>query len=217
MSVLPLPRAEFALALMDDPDERVCAAVDPAPETDGAWIAPALAAARLRAMVDAHFDTVWRALRRLGTPPTDLDDCTQQVFLVASRRLDTIQEGSERAFLLRSAVHIAAHAARARRRRREVPESEDHDLPLQMDPAPRPDEIVEQKRNLALLDELLATLPDDLRTVLVLFELEELSTQEIAVVLKVPMGTVASRLRRAREAFARAAARHAARTPGGRS
>jgi RNA polymerase sigma-70 factor (ECF subfamily) len=81
------------------------------------------------------------------------------------------------------------------------------------DPAPGPDEIVDQKRLLALLDEILAALPDDLRAVLVLYEIEELSTQEIAALLELPSGTVASRLRRAREAFARAVPRVAGGRP----
>ncbi|EYF02714.1 RNA polymerase sigma factor [Chondromyces apiculatus] len=230
MSVLPFPRTNLAFALADDhgapggaqdPDD-TCVAADPGPEVDGAWAASttstsAASAARLRAMVDQHFDAVWRSLRRLGAAPADLDDCAQQVFMIASRRIDTIQEGSERAFLLRTAVNVAAHAARTQRRRREVPSEEEQGLPPRTDPSPAPDEIVEHRRQLALLDALLATLPDDLRVVLVLFELEELSTQEIAAMLAIPMGTVASRLRRAREAFSRAAARKVQRPQGGQS
>jgi RNA polymerase sigma-70 factor, ECF subfamily len=52
-----------------------------------------------------------------------------------------------------------------------------------------------------VLDALLASLPLDLRTVFVLYELEELTMAEIARALDLPMGTVASRLRRARETF----------------
>src|SRR5437870_3078170 len=50
--------------------------------------------ARLSVMVGAHFDFIWRSLRRLGVPTTDVDDCAQQVFWVASRKLTLIQEGS---------------------------------------------------------------------------------------------------------------------------
>jgi RNA polymerase sigma-70 factor (ECF subfamily) len=187
-----------------------CEAADP--EADAEWAAPAAADARLRAMVDRHFDPVWRTLRRLGVLPTELDDCAQQVFVIASRKLASIEQGRERGFLLRAAVNVAAHACRSRRRRREVPEPEEEGG-YPADPALGPDEIIDRKRLLVLLDEILAALPEDLRAVLVLYEIEELSTQEIAALLELPAGTVASRLRRAREAFARVAARVA----GGRS
>lgn len=162
--------------------------------------------ARLREMVDAHFDAVYVALRRLGVPAAELDDCAQQVFVVASGKLGVIQQGREKAFLMGTAVHVASHAKRSQRRRREVPEG-DEAADERADAGPRPDEIVEQRRLRALLDEVLAAMPEDLRTVLVLFELEELTMQEISEALDLPMGTVASRLRRARELFARLSAR----------
>lgn len=162
--------------------------------------------ARLRAMVDGHFDVVWRSLRRLGVPPTDMDDCMQQVFLVASRKLPSIAAGSEQAFLLGIALRVASDARRVRERRREVPEDDDVQ---RSDPAPQPDELADQKRMRRILDDVLAALPDDLRAVFVLHELEEMAMQEIAGVLELPLGTVASRLRRAREEFERLLARHA--------
>lgn len=156
--------------------------------------------ARLRAMVDLHFDAVWRTLRRLGVAATEMDDCAQQVFWVASRKLSSIAAGSEQAFLVGTAVRVAADARRSRGRRREVPTD---DAIQRVDPGPQPDELAEQKRMRALLDEVLAAMPMDQRSVFVMFELEELSTQEIAKILEIPAGTVASRLRRAREEFDR--------------
>ena len=64
-----------------------------------------------------------------------------------------------------------------------------------------PEELVEQKRARELLDRVLQQMPADSRTVFVLFELEALSSPEIAALIEVPVGTVASRLRRAREQF----------------
>jgi len=69
------------------------------------------------------------------------------------------------------------------------------------DTAPHADELVERKRARALLDEALDSMEDDLRTVFVLFELEEMKTSEIADLLAIPVGTVASRLRRSRDEF----------------
>lgn len=162
--------------------------------------------ARLRAIVDQHFDAVWRSLRRLGVPPVDMDDCMQQVFLVASRKLPSIAMGSEQAFLLGTALRVASDARRTRDRRREVPEDDDVQ---RTDPGPQPDELADQKRLRGILDEVLAAMPMDLRTVFVLYELEEMPVQEIAGLLEIPTGTAASRLRRAREEFERLLARYA--------
>ena len=160
--------------------------------------------AQLRTLVDGHFDFIWRSLRRLGVPSTDVDDCAQQVFLVASRKLADIQAGSERAFLFSTAMRVASDERRSRTRRREVLEDDAREV---LDPAPDPEEIADKARARALLDEVLDALPMDLRAPFVLFELEEMPTAEIAAVLSLPAGTVASRLRRAREEFQNIVAR----------
>jgi RNA polymerase sigma-70 factor (ECF subfamily) len=87
--------------------------------------------------------------------------------------------------------------------------SEGLEIARALDGAPAPDECVDQKRLREWLDEVLSAMPDDLRAVFVLFELEELSSQEIARHLELPVGTVASRLRRARDVFSQLAARRA--------
>ncbi len=67
--------------------------------------------------------------------------------------------------------------------------------------APDSTERSDQEQARAALDEVLDALPADLRTVLVLHELEEMEMSEVAELLGIPAGTVASRLRRAREKF----------------
>lgn len=170
---------------------------------------PSAADKRLRALVDTQYDFIWRSLRRLGVPPTDVDDCAQQVFWVAARKLDEIQEGSERAFLFGTALRVASDARRARTRRREVAEPGEGSEAL--DPSPDPEEVADKARARALLDEVLDAMPMDLRAPFVLFELEEMPTADIAAVLELPTGTVASRLRRAREEFQKIVARVKAR------
>jgi RNA polymerase sigma-70 factor (ECF subfamily) len=156
--------------------------------------------ARLRLMVDQHFDAVWRALRRLGVPAGAADDEAQKVFLVAARRLPEIEAGGERQYLLGIAWRVASDARHALFRRREVPLGDmDPELSLGAAPARRPDEALEQKQALELLAALLDEMPQALRDAFVLFELEELSAIDVARLLKVPVGTVASRVRRARE------------------
>jgi RNA polymerase sigma-70 factor (ECF subfamily) len=159
---------------------------------------------RLAAMLAAHFRMVWRTLRRLGLTPAAADDAAQQVFLIASNRLTSVELGKERAFLLGTAYRVAANTRRKEERRREAGA---HELERAAHASPNPEELVERKRWRQLLDVVLEEMPIDLRTVFVLFELEGLSCPEIAAALSIPLGTVASRLRRAREAFAQAAAR----------
>jgi len=148
--------------------------------------------------VRAEFVWVWRLLRRIGLSPADADDATQQVFLVAARRGGEVHGGSARAFLYGTALRVAANARRSLRRRREVPseaagERCAHDQ--------HPDELLEQRRARVLLDALLAQMPLDLRRLLVLAEIEQLTVQQIADLEGVPLGTAASRLRRARSVF----------------
>lgn len=180
----------------------------PPPSSGAPAISPREADARLRVLVGAHFDFIWRSLRRLGVPSTDADDCAQQVFLVASRKLGEIQPGSERPFLFGTAMRVASDARRSRSRRREVSGEEAHEA---FDPGPDPEEIATRKNARAVLDEVLDSMSMELRAVFVLFELEELPSTEIAEVLEIPVGTVASRLRRAREEFQRIVARVQAR------
>jgi RNA polymerase sigma-70 factor (ECF subfamily) len=153
---------------------------------------------RFALMVTQHHGKVWRSLRRLGVPESDTDDATQQVFMVAHRRLADIPPESELSFLLQTALRVAADYRRSRRRRRE---DETGEIPVLADTAANPEEVAERLRARALLDRVLEAMPEDMRCVFVLFELDELSTPEVAKVLHIPRGTVASRLRRAREIF----------------
>jgi RNA polymerase sigma-70 factor, ECF subfamily len=153
---------------------------------------------RIAALVESHHALVWRSLRRWGVSECEADDASQQVFLVAYRRLADIPPASERAFLLQTALRVAADFRRSRERRRE---EAGHDLAAMADATASPEDLLDKRRARALLDSALATMPTDLRTVFVLFEIEELTMVEISGVLEIPAGTVASRLRRSRAVF----------------
>jgi RNA polymerase sigma-70 factor, ECF subfamily len=161
----------------------------PAPETRDV---------RVRRMVDAYFDPLWRFLRRLGVDPMDLDDAMQEVVEIAASRLEGIPLTSERSFLFSTAFRVGGEFRRRRARRREVG---DDPLANELDPGPEPDDLTDQVRARRMLDQLLATMPTDLRAVFTLYEIEEMTMAEIGEVLEVSQGTVASRLRRAREQF----------------
>jgi RNA polymerase sigma-70 factor, ECF subfamily len=153
---------------------------------------------RLRGLVDLHVDFVARVLRNSGTPHAEIDDEVQRTFIVAARRLDDIRPGAEKSFLFRIAFNLAAHARRTAARRREVAADQ---APEQVERFATPEALTDQKRMRELLDGVLDKMDETLRATFVLHEFEEMSTAEIAEVLGIPRGTVASRLRRARCEF----------------
>ncbi len=165
--------------------------------------------ALLRQLVDDHFDFVWRWLRRMGVPASDADDAAQRVFLVASERLDDIRPGAERAFLRGVATRVASHARRALQRRGEDLGDDLDGIPWEAGPSV--DEALAARDALRLLDALLEGMDVELREVLVLVEVEEMTSGAAAALLEIPEGTVKSRLRRAREDFEKRAARIRAR------
>jgi len=160
--------------------------------------------ARLRSIVEAHFDTLWRFLRRLGVAEGDVDDAVQEVILVLTRKLENIEPGRERSFMLSTAFRVASDARRRVRRRREIDAEPLLALPSS---AADPEESLERQRMRELLAHVLEQLSLELRAVFVLYELEDFTMAEIAQSLQLPPGTVASRLRRARETFEELAAR----------
>jgi RNA polymerase sigma-70 factor, ECF subfamily len=168
----------------------------PAPQASDAL---ATGAERSRALVFEHFDFVWRLLRRLGLPEGDVDDAAQQVFIVASQRLKEIPCGSERTFLYGTALRTAATLRRNTRRRARWVEAAPAEA---ISDGRTPHEELERRQALELLDHVLQHLQYELREVFVLCEIEELTAPQAAAIAGVPVGTVASRLRRARQEFA---------------
>jgi RNA polymerase sigma-70 factor (ECF subfamily) len=157
---------------------------------------------RLEAMFVAHHRLIWRTLRRLGLPPDAATDTTQQVYLVAAERLTDIRSGCERAFLFSTGLKLA-RSWRRKQMRCELDANMD-----ERSSAARPeDEAVSQHTAAELMDRLLSRMDPDLVAVFILFELEGMSTPEIAELVGIPLGTAASRLRRARLAFREGAAR----------
>lgn len=160
--------------------------------------------ARLGRIVSAHFDVLWRFLRRLGVPESDVDDAVQEVILVVARKLDAVEPESERAFVLSTAFRVASGLRRLWRRRAEAGDAALFGLESDQ---PDPEHLSEQRELRRTLDAVLAELPLELRAVFVLYELEQMTMAEISTTLALPSGTVASRLRRAREKFELLAAR----------
>lgn len=154
--------------------------------------------ARLRRLVDGYVGLVARILRNAGTAEADVEDDVQRVFIALCNRLDDVRVGAEKSFLIQTALNIAAHARRTAARRREVLTDRPPDV---VDSLAGPEEMAHRQEARRTLDQILGEMDGDLRAVFVLYEFEELTTAEIASLLDIPCGTVASRLRRARADF----------------
>lgn len=187
---------------------RLALATPAAVEVDGGAAAQTAPAAHdLPSLFRGHYASVWRLLRRFGVPYALLDDAAQEVFWVAARRFADIERGREKAFLYGVALRVARNELRRLSASAEImrPLAE---LELVLgDVAPTPEESLEQRQALALLESALARLPLELRTVLVLFELEGIEIAKIAEIESIPLGTASSRLRRARQEFSAVATR----------
>jgi RNA polymerase sigma-70 factor, ECF subfamily len=162
----------------------------------------------LRELLDTHYASIWRLLRRFGVPEARTDDALQEVFWTFARRRTAIKPGSEAAFLYGIAIRIAARV-RSEREPQMLPSDA---LEAIADEQPSAEDLLDERRARDLLDTVMDAMDDKLREVFVLFELEEIEIPEIAAILEIPVGTVGSRLRRARAEFSAIARRVRARS-----
>jgi RNA polymerase sigma-70 factor (ECF subfamily) len=166
-----------------------------------------LRARGFRHLYDAHVDFIWRNLHRLGVPESEVDDRTQEVFVIAHRRFDDFEDRGHgpRAWLFQIVLRVASGARRQRRRHPEVP---DGGIAIDRETIDAPQaEALARSEALSKLDAALATIDLGRRAVLVLHEIEEMTAPEIAEVLAIPLNTVYSRLRVARIELEHALAR----------
>lgn len=166
-------------------------------------------ASEIRAVVTRDYAFVWRFLRHLGVAESHVDDAAQTVIARVLAREAVVRAGVERAYLMKAALHVSFEYRRGKQRA--ASRLSEVDVDSVSHGAPAPDEALALRRERALLDEALDQLPDGLRVPFTLFELENLSFTEIAELLEIPRGTVASRIRRARDLFTAAAHRLAKR------
>ncbi len=163
-----------------------------------------------RKVYDDHVAFVWRSLRRLGVGESAMHDAVQEVFMIVYRRLpEFVERASITTWLFRICMGVARDHRRRAHVRREV--FDDFNFELRVDPADDAARVAERREDLALFDAALSKLDFDQSAVFILFELEDMSGEQIADVLAVPLGTVYSRLRLARQAFRRAVLQQSAR------
>jgi len=157
-----------------------------------------------------HLDAAYNLARRLVRDPSIAEDVVQDAYERACKYFAAFRGGSGRAWLLQIVRNAAYSTLKAQRRRMEVSLSSgmlaadeagvDMDIP---DSSPGPEAALARRQDLAALDDALNALPVALRECLILREVEELSYKEMARTMEVPIGTVMSRLSRARQALQR--------------
>lgn len=173
----------------------------------------ALTEAEFRAIYEAYFESVWHALRRLRVAEHDLMDGTQNVFVVVCRKYAEFEGRAQlRTWIYQICRRVASDYRRSAPVRREVATdaieiTERADaLHIAAGPWAAGGGVAnasERTHRVELARTILDKLPESQREVFMLYELEQLSGEEIATQLDVPLGTVRSRLRLAREAFRR--------------
>ncbi|HMA94736.1 MAG TPA: sigma-70 family RNA polymerase sigma factor [Polyangiaceae bacterium] len=156
-----------------------------------------------------YFNFVWSCTRRFGIPENEVEDVVQEIFVVIHARLQTL----ERSEALRSWIYgIIRRTASTYRRNKRVRAA--HAEALRAEPEvtypqmPSPLDLAEQTDQVRLLWSLIEQLDPPKREAFVLAELDEMTVPEIAAAINVPLNTVYSRIRVARQELEQALAKH---------
>jgi RNA polymerase sigma-70 factor (ECF subfamily) len=179
---------------------------EPGPRTTASAAADAASAVATHArrptlaeLFQAHAAMVWRVVAGHGVPASDVQDVTQEVFLIAFRKIDEWDpaRSSATSWLYGIAIRVAANHRRLAHLRRETPGE-----PPQVSVLPDPTGSIERTRLLAQLDDALAAMEPQKRNVFILFEIAELSMHEVARTEGCPLKTAYKRLYAARREVA---------------
>lgn len=174
------------------------------------WNEDALIGSAQRGSVDAfnelilHYQSqVYNLAFHIMHDSAAADDASQEAFISAYRALKQFRGGSFRAWLLRIVTNACYDELRRHKRRPNVSwedfgEMEEEANPHLVDDGPRPEESIQQQELRALIERAIAKLPEHHRTTLILVDRLGLSYEEAAESMDVALGTVKSRLARAR-------------------
>jgi RNA polymerase sigma factor (sigma-70 family) len=150
-----------------------------------------------------HLDDVYTLARYLMRNTQDAEDAVQECYLRALRHFDSYRGPAMKPWLL-AILRNVCNAEFARRSKEEVPTDYSQDetlaeeMPMWQEPQASPEKMMVRHQDTATIRRLVAELPEPFREAIVLREMNNLSYQEIAQVAGVPVGTVMSRLARAR-------------------
>ena len=160
--------------------------------------------ARFEAQVLPHLDAAYRFARWLSHAPGDADDIVQEAVLRAFRAFDGLRGSDVKAWLMAIVRNCHSTALKQQQRRAFVPLPEENDARdgyAMTATTPSPEDASICRDEQRTLERLIAGLPEEHRTVLLLREIEEMDYRQIALVTNVPIGTVMSRLARSRAAL----------------
>ncbi len=171
---------------------------------DQAWVDEALKGnvQSFNRLVLKYQDTAYNVAYRILSDPDEAADAVQDSFIKAFKRLGQLHGGSFKAWLLRIVTNSCYDRLRKKKRHPTVSmdASQEDGEPFHQWPshAPSPEEMALRHETEQIIQRGISQLPPEQRTVLVLSDIEGLSYKEIAEVTQVPIGTVRSRLARAR-------------------
>jgi RNA polymerase sigma factor (sigma-70 family) len=157
------------------------------------------AADQFRSVILPHLDAAYNFARYLTRDASAAEDVVQEAFMRAFRAFATYQGGSAKAWLLAIVRNCFHDRIKAQGVALPLDYAEDGPEAVSKE---TPESLLIQKRDIALVRTTVESLPEPFRETLVLRELEELSYKEIATLTAVPIGTVMSRLARARDMLA---------------
>ena len=155
------------------------------------------------ALVLAYQNNVYTLAYRIMGEAHSAADVTQEAFILAYRRLSTYRGGSFRSWLLRITANQCYDELRRLRRKpavaiEDMPNADNEDGPALADESATPEEIMQQRELQQAIQQCISSLSPDQRIVLVMTDIEGFSYQEIADQLGANLGTIKSRLSRAR-------------------
>jgi RNA polymerase sigma-70 factor (ECF subfamily) len=172
----------------------------------GIRMEPPLQATNCLVAFQNDFEYVCRTLRRLGVRSADIEDVAQEVYLVLRRRWGEYDQARPLRPWLFAIIYGAATAHKRRHARECSFAGTDEDLEAK-DPAPHPERALQIRQTRTLVLRALDGVPIKRRVVLVMHEIDEVPIREVASVLRIPVFTAYSRLRKARIEFRTAAER----------
>ena len=147
-------------------------------------------------------DRVYNASYRMMGDPASADDITQDAFVTAFGKLEQFRGGSFQAWLMRITTNLCYDELR-RRKRRSADSLDDDDIDMESDVrlvshSPGPEGSLQQSELKSAIERCFEALPDDFRIVVVMSDVEDYSYEEISKVARISLGTVKSRISRAR-------------------